>query len=72
MRVKDHYNNGTIQELFKAGFISGGLVTYFRYNEVFDAYLKQGYNRNKAYELTSDECGRSKQTIMKAVKIVNR
>lgn len=72
MTVKEHYQKGNIKDLFNAGFISGDLVTYFRYNEVFEAYLKQGYNRNTAYNLTADECGRSKKTIMLAVKVVNR
>jgi hypothetical protein len=72
MSVKEHYQKGTITELFNAGLISINIVTYFRYNEVFEAYLAKGLSRNKAYDLASDECGCSKRTIITAVEFVNR
>lgn len=61
----------TVRELFKRGWISVNLFTYFRYVEVFNAYLKQGYSRNKSYDFASDECGCSKRTIIKAVKFID-
>lgn len=72
MTLKEYHQRGIIKDLFQKGIISINHITYFRYNEVFEAYLKQGYSRNKAYQLTSDECGCSERTIITAVKIVNR
>lgn len=70
MTLLDHYKNGTIKELFDKGVISINVYTYFRYNEVFEAYLKKGYTRNKSYEFTADECGCSKDTVMRAIRII--
>jgi hypothetical protein len=72
MTLLEHYKNGTIKELFDKGVISINVYTYFRYNEVFEAYLMRGYTRNKSYEYTADECGCSKLTIINAIKAINK
>ncbi len=72
MTLIEYYNNGIIKDLFNKGFISVNQITYFRYNLVFEAYLKKGMSRNQAYEYASDECGCSKRTIITAVQVVNK
>lgn len=57
---------------FKIGFVSINIKTYPRYNQVFEAYLSQGYSRNKAYNFAADECGTCRNTIIKAVSLMNR
>jgi hypothetical protein len=72
MTLLEHHKNGTIKELFDKGVISINVYTYFRYNEVFQAYLNKGNSRNKSYEFAADECGCSKDTMMRAIRIINK
>lgn len=62
----------TVRELFKRGFISINLFTYFRYTEVWESYRKQGFSKNKSYQYASDECGCSESTIRNAVRLLNK
>ena len=72
MTLLEYHDAGIIKELFKKGIISINHITYFRYYQVFEAYRAKGLSRNKSYDYASDECGCSKRTIIKAVKVVNQ
>lgn len=72
MTLKEYHDKGIIKDLFNKGIISINHITYFRYNQVFEAYLAKGLSRNQSYLYASDECGCSSRTIMKAVKLVNQ
>jgi len=72
MTLKDHYASGEIKKYFKVGIVCINHMTYFRYNQVFEAYLAKGHNRNTSYNLSADECGCSRETIITAVKFVNQ
>ena len=71
MKVKDEAASRYLMAFFKVGVVSINIATYPRYNQVFEAYLSQGYNRNQSYDLASDECGTCRSTIKKAVKLMN-
>jgi hypothetical protein len=70
MTLIEHYQKGYIKELYMKGAINVNFMTYFRYFEVWEAYRKKGLSKNKAYLYASDECGCSKITIMRAVKML--
>lgn len=72
MTLKDPVAYKYFDSFFKIGAISINLMTYPRYNQVFEAYLAQGYSRNKSYDYAADECGASRRTIIKAVSFMNR
>ena len=72
MTLLEHYKKGYIKELFIKGAINVNFMTYFRYNEVFEAHRAKGLSNNKAYEAASDECGCSEVTIRRAVKVVTK
>ena len=71
MTLLEYYEKGILKELFNKGIISVNHYTYIRYFQVWEAYRKQGYSRNKSYDYASDECGCSRMTIIRAVKVVN-
>lgn len=72
MSIRKHYENGTMKEIFKSGGISINVMTYGRYNQVFEAYRAKGLSKNKSYDNAADECGCSRRTIIRAVAFVNR
>jgi hypothetical protein len=72
MTLLEYHEKGIIKDLFNKGIISINHITYFRYYEVWEAYRKQGYSKNKSYKFASDECGRCESTIRKAVRIINQ
>ena len=72
MTLLQYYEKGIIKDLFNKGWINVERMTYFRYFQVWEAYRKQGYSKNKSYQFASDECGRCESTIRKAVRIISQ
>jgi len=71
MTLLEYHKAGILKELFDKGIISVNHYTYIRYFQVWEAYRKQGYSKNKSYLYASDECGACVSTIRKAVRVVN-
>jgi hypothetical protein len=70
MTLIEYFEAGYIKELYTKGAISVNFMTYFRYYQVWKAYLDRGNNKNKSYEFAADECGCCKRTIQTAVKVL--
>lgn len=75
MTLKEHHKNKipmTIEQALKSSLCTIDRIVYFRYNDVFEAYLNKGNSRNKSYDFAADECGCSRITIIKAVQFCNQ
>lgn len=70
MTLLQYFEAGYIKDLYIKGAINVNFMTYYRYYEVWQAYLKKGNSKNKSYLLASDECGCSPDTIRRAVRVL--
>ncbi len=70
MTLLEYYEKGIIKDLFDKGAININFITYYRYYQVWQAYIKKGNSKNKSYVFASDECGCSVDTIRRAVRVL--
>ena len=60
------YKTGLIKRLMDIGLLSINRAVYFRYYEVYLAYL-QTNNKTESVKLAADECGVAEMTIWRAI-----
>lgn len=70
MTLLEYHKAGVIKDLARRGVVSINQITYFQYYVAWESKVNKGSSKDRAYDDAADECGCSKRTIQKAVKVI--
>ena len=66
----DYYEDGTIMDLVKAGFVAPSKLNYPVYIRCVTEYMGQGMTKTDAVIETSIKCNVCESTVWKSIKII--
>lgn len=69
-KLRQYFEDGTIMELVKAGFVAPSKLNYPVYVQHVTEYMQRGMTKTEAVMETSIKCKVCESTIWKSIKII--
>jgi len=69
-KLRQYFEDGTIMELVKAGFVAPSKLNYPVYVQCVTEYMQRGMTKTEAVMETSIKCKVCESTVWKSIKVI--